>query len=72
MTNLNWMVDKIKSQVDAVRREISGLPENVQECVINDCIDVLKSKEKPKETFSLDKDGCVYWDHILERTEHRG
>jgi len=19
---------------------------------------------------SLDKDGCVYWDHILERTEH--
>lgn len=72
MTNLEWMVNKIKSQVRSVHKQISGLPENVQESVTNDCVDILRSKEKPKETFSLDKDGCVYWDHILERTEHHG
>ena len=68
-TLLEWMMNEIRSQIRVAGREISGLPEEVRESLINECIDILKRNAEPKAPPSLDKDGCVYWDHILERTD---
>lgn len=65
MTNLEWMQDKIKLQVRSVRKQISGLPEDLRESITNECIDILKQTLQPETPPFLDKDGCVYWDHIL-------
>lgn len=70
MTNLEWMLNEIKSQVRGIRKQISGLPEEIRESITNECVNILKRSVEPKEPPSLDKDGCVYWDHVLERTEY--
>ena len=65
MTNLEWMLNEIKSQVRGVRKQISGLPEEMRGPITDECVDILKRSEKAETPPSLDKDGCLYWDDVL-------
>lgn len=67
MTNLEWMLDRIRAQTKSIRMQIDGLPKEVHDSIRKECIDILK--QEPEERPSLDKDGCLYWDHILKNTE---
>lgn len=43
---LKWMTESIITQIKAVKRQISGLPHEIQEQIINLSIELLKEEKE--------------------------
>ena len=46
MSNIEWMLSQMESQIKGVKKQISGLPEEYRKEAIQRAIDILSEKEK--------------------------